>query len=533
MTITAQPGFPSPLQPPVQGSSSAGLSETTPLLAPAHGTDHSPFSKRSRAHWTNNIRDLRFPRIFRSKNVQPHTTEIYYSVFRAPPDIRPLEKLPAAGFLDSGPTTKQGFERIVASGAAAIELGIKPRLISSGSSGSYYVYNANYEPIGVFKPQDEEPYGPLSPKMTKWIHRNFFPCFFGRSCLIPNTGYIAESATSLLDRQLQTHIVPYTDIVTLSSDSFYYPFYEKIGYVLRKKKPRHKVGSFQLYLDGYVGADEFFRRHPLPHQGPAQTATTQTAGTFEWTADTLSQLQREIEKLVILDFIVRNTDRGLDNWMLKIEHENGRAQVRLGAIDNGLSLPWKHPNEWRSFPFGWLFLPISIIGQPFSVQTRNHFLPLLTSKAWWEDTSVLLREMLSRDPGFKERMFRKQLAVLKGQAWNVVQTLLVPGQSPLDLARKPRMLVEDSEIEVPFTNPIPMIVNAMESSITDSSIPVGKDLQNNWNSYLSGKIDESKWEEGNTSILDQGIQLVSVGTKTVIVERLQPVTSRPPVFTCC
>ncbi|KAG7859932.1 hypothetical protein KL919_002637 [Ogataea angusta] len=61
MTITAQPGPPSPLQCPALGSSSGGPSETTPLLAPAAGADHSPFSKRSLAQWTNNIRDLRLP----------------------------------------------------------------------------------------------------------------------------------------------------------------------------------------------------------------------------------------------------------------------------------------------------------------------------------------------------------------------------------------------------------------------------------------------------------------------------------------
>ncbi|KAG7710639.1 hypothetical protein KL933_001058 [Ogataea haglerorum] len=61
MTITSQPGPSSPPQPPALGSSSGRLSETTPLLAPARGTDHSPFSRRSLAHWTNNIRDLKFP----------------------------------------------------------------------------------------------------------------------------------------------------------------------------------------------------------------------------------------------------------------------------------------------------------------------------------------------------------------------------------------------------------------------------------------------------------------------------------------
>lgn len=38
----------------------------------------------------------------------------------------------------------------------------------------------------MFKPKNEEPYGHLNPKWLKWIHRIFFPCCFGRSCLAPN-----------------------------------------------------------------------------------------------------------------------------------------------------------------------------------------------------------------------------------------------------------------------------------------------------------------------------------------------------------
>jgi len=93
-------------------------------------------------------------------------------------------------------------------------------------------------------------------------------------------------------------------------------------------------------------------------------------------------LREELEKLVILDYIMRNTDRGLDNWMIKIDEESQRAsivadipakpgrrsnsvdpyrrehpmsanessnrnakvKVQIGAIDNSLSWPWKHPD---------------------------------------------------------------------------------------------------------------------------------------------------------------------------------------------
>jgi hypothetical protein len=126
---------------------------------------------------------------------------------------------------------------------------------------------------------------------------------------------------------------------------------------------------------------------------------------FNWTENLKQSFREELEKLVILDYIMRNTDRGLDNWMIKIDwgteqvsivadppkstepqpkhdeddlmppprpvsvNSNGsnpyrrretmmavsrtgtplasseqQASVQVGAIDNSLSWPWKHPD---------------------------------------------------------------------------------------------------------------------------------------------------------------------------------------------
>jgi phosphatidylinositol 4-kinase type 2 len=103
---------------------------------------------------------------------------------------------------------------------------------------------------------------------------------------------------------------------------------------------------------------------------------------------------------------------------------------------------------------GWLFLPVSLIGQPFSQRTRDHFIPLLTSKQWWQETTKLLRALFAEDDDFQERMFARQLAVLKGQAWNVLETLKQPDQGPLELCRRQRVLVNDEEMEVPIAVPM-------------------------------------------------------------------------------
>lgn len=83
----------------------------------------------------------------------------------------------------------------------------------------------------------------------------------------------------------------------------------------------------------------------------------------------------------------------------------GRPHIHIAAIDNSLSFPHEHPKGWRSFTYGWLYLPVTVIGRPFSQKTRDHFLPLLTSKQWWADTTYELRKMFAIDPGFHPKMF--------------------------------------------------------------------------------------------------------------------------------
>lgn len=83
--------------------------------------------------------------------------------------------------------------------------------------------------------------------------------------------------------------------------------------------------------------------------------------------------------------------------------------VHVAAIDNSLSFPHEHPQGWRSYTYGWLYLPVSLIGRPFSERTRAHFLPLLTSKTWWEETTFQLRRLFAVDPDFHPKMFRVYL----------------------------------------------------------------------------------------------------------------------------
>lgn len=399
--------------------------------------------------------------------------------------------------------TKIQFDDVVESVKVAMELGIHPKMISQGSSGSYFARNSDGKVVGVFKPKDEEPYASRNPKWTKWIHRNLFPCFFGRACLIPNLSYVSEAAAYTLDQRLRTNIVPYTDIVYLSSKSFHYDLWERSNYYRRRKPLPAKVGSFQVFLKGFKDANIFLRDHPWPDQStsglghddtskwrkgswrdtcrPGSSTSAEEEGeglrnevqsmnvpesteahdkSFRWTDQIKQSFREQLEKLVILDYIMRNTDRGLDNWMVRVDEEkqevsivseppkmNGEAttgdtpavpvkantgvsrqkspykrqegmsttgrpgtpagredgtnkSISLGAIDNSLSWPWKHPDAvritlplqknfrtditpvakfplWLAFPAGFLNRTTLFPENARSLPTSSHIDPMV------------------------------------------------------------------------------------------------------------------------------------------------------------
>ena len=445
----------SPIQYKRQENRTNGTGEATP-------SRRRPMRRRQRSNsgvdikainarlerWADEIVSrLRIRRV-KGKTYAEEQLEIHHSVFQAPDWIRPItvEELEAGCDEDEATEfeknmSKDEFDAIVESVRIAIEEGKHPKLISQGSSGSYFARTPSGKVVGVFKPKDEEPYASRNPKWTKWIHRNLFPFFFGRACLIPNLSYVSEAAAHILDIQLRTNLVPYTDVVSLSSKAFHYDFWDRRAYYRKRKPLPEKAGSFQVFLKGYKDANIFLKENPWPDQnsdslqynarrkkqrpwrdacrtgsltsgdnhdyenlneGDSTAGDTSRSYSEEgsrqrgfWTLSKQQSLREELEKLVILDYIMRNTDRGLDNWMIKVQQRkeeintavkasqsqssgvnrsplvdtddertnnqpipNSRAttpripqpttSITLGAIDNSLSWPWKHPDAVSS-----------------------------------------------------------------------------------------------------------------------------------------------------------------------------------------
>jgi phosphatidylinositol 4-kinase type 2 len=71
-----------------------------------------------------------------------------------------------------------------------------------------------------------------------------------------------------------------------------------------------------------------------------------------------ASFQDQFERMIVLDYVTRNTDRGHENWLIKVEKRADSTdphwppdvdeRVRIAAIDNGLSFPFKHPDSWRT-----------------------------------------------------------------------------------------------------------------------------------------------------------------------------------------
>ncbi|XP_011185023.2 phosphatidylinositol 4-kinase type 2-beta isoform X1 [Zeugodacus cucurbitae] len=411
------------------------------------------------------------------------------------------------------------FNEVVLQVETAITAGVMPERIYQGSSGSYFVKNAEGKILGVFKPKDEEPYGRLNPKWTKWMHKLCCPCCFGRACLIPNQGYLSEAGASLVDRKLYLNIVPKTRVVRLVAETFNYARIDRQKAKLKRRIKEHypsahfnrmslplKTGSFQLFVEGYKDADFWLRRF---EQEPL---TTTLANSF----------QLQFERLVVLDYIIRNTDRGNDNWLIRYVRPTGDAKtaanggglgvkptnvpaqtpqkladeqtlvgednldtnksetksqkqdservtseeeanfgtasahkpstsqpgdvsskgtIVIAAIDNGLAFPFKHPDSWRAYPYHWAWLPQAKV--PFSEETKNHVLPLLSDMNYVEEICTELFYLFQQDKGFDKRLFERQMSVMRGQILNLTQALK-DGKSPVQLVQMPAVVVERS-----------------------------------------------------------------------------------------
>lgn len=286
-------------------------------------------------------------------------------------------------------------------------------------------------------------------------------------------GYLSEAAASIVDRFLGLGLVPRTEVIDLGAPTLAYTLWEHwqamklkaedakmVGVQQDYTAYREKLGSFQIFVDSY-------------QDGAA--ALDEIKNTPVVSMELEAAFQSQFERLVVLDYTIRNTDRGLDNFLVKIDWEEDttpiaegeqkfrplRPRVRLAAIDNGLAFPYKHPDNWRSYPFGWSTLE-PYVNTPFSSTLSQQILSILLDRDNWDQLEEQLRDLFRLDINFRERTFQRQMAVMRGQLRNLVDCLLAGGKTPADLIAMPSILVQEQQAylkdekkgEGPFRRPI-------------------------------------------------------------------------------
>jgi len=344
------------------------------------------------------------------------------------------------------------YQDLIRKAERGILQGVYPSRIAQGSSGSYFVKDEHKKIVGVFKPKNEEPYGQLNPKWTKWLHKTCCPCCFGRGCLIPNQGYLSEAGASLIDGKLGLNVVPKTKVVHLSSKTFNYNAIDRAKSKTKKYTNEHfpavgkrfhriglppKVGSMQTFVEGFKDAELWLRKFESEPLGK----------------DVKKSFQLQFERLVILDYIIRNTDRGNDNWLIKYtqpdiqENEDPEADwsviedpsIEIAAIDNGLAFPFKHPDQWRTYPYQWTWLPEAQI--PFSKEAKNLVYDQLSDSRFVEELTNDLYKLFSQDKGFDKELFERQMSVMRGQILNLCQAINEE-KTPEQLVHMPPIVIE-------------------------------------------------------------------------------------------
>lgn len=116
---------------------------------------------------------------------------------------------------------------------------------------------------------------------------------------------MSEAGASIIDEKLNLNIVPKTKVVKLSAESFNYLAIDRMKSRTKQNLANRfpnmrfdriglppKVGSFQLFVENYKDADYWLRRFETD-----EILNEEEARIF----------QLQFERLVILDYIIRNT----------------------------------------------------------------------------------------------------------------------------------------------------------------------------------------------------------------------------------
>lgn len=207
-------------------------------------------------------------------------------------------------------TRRRGKLKVFDEINAALKMGVLPKLTIKGLSGVYIMRGREYQPLGVFKPFDEEIRAPNNPSGINY--RGVLGERSVRSGIRVGECLHREVAAYYVDRFLSLNMVPKTYYARFTHSFF--------GGLKKARVVKEKWGSFQEFLEGFSVLSKWKKE------------------------DLLTIPVEEVQKIFILDLIIGHLDRHFSNILFNRE--------KVVAIDNGLSfsdreegldvLHWKH-----------------------------------------------------------------------------------------------------------------------------------------------------------------------------------------------
>jgi len=277
----------------------------------------------------------------------------------------------------SGSPKSHALSHLVQSAWDGLRSGKHPVLCEEGVGGTYFMRDSRNNIVGVFKPEDEEPYNINNPK--GYMPRRGSDAGFKEGILVGEAS-VRECAAYVLDYDNFSGVPP-TDLVLCQHNAFYSnPSSESVEpeftsgtpEVLKKRKQSKKVkiGSFQQYKQ---------------HNGDAEEISRSLIAQFP---------VNEVHKIALLDIRLFNTDRHGGNILYKEWADMfGKKSIELIPIDHSYTIPSTLDEAW----FEWQTWPQAMM--PIDAYTKDYVSSLDVEK----DIKLLKRKFAD---SFRQEHFR-------------------------------------------------------------------------------------------------------------------------------
>ncbi|KRZ82311.1 Phosphatidylinositol 4-kinase type 2-beta [Trichinella sp. T8] len=308
----------------------------------------------------------------------------------------------------------------------AVSNGFFPVRLPGRSFGSYLVLDEEKNHVGIFKPKDEEEYATRNPSWMGYFQKMFRLRCPRRGCILANQAYLSEVGASIVDEYLDLKIVPKTKVAYLASPTFNYSSAEKRKAEQQRERISgvnlpDKVGSLQCVVEGFQPCTFWLKEF-------ASKKLLDNKLQYE--------LQLLFERVIILDYIIRNTNRTAENLLISYNDTrrgNENYAINMAAVDNRYAFPYRHPRRRRPYTYYWATLPLA--KKPFSNETRSFILRKLNDMNYMSSLFLQLKRLFELDENFDKNYFMLQIMLMHGQIFNL-KMALENRETPYELVKR-------------------------------------------------------------------------------------------------